>query len=120
MTTFADQQVALLQTFSDDAVIDIENDRLFKELQEAEAGRLLQARENEARRIARELHDDLGQGLALLTVKMDLLRQKPWMRASSAHGRRSCWPRSNTCRRPCTTCRTSSIRRSWSSSDSWR
>ena len=40
-------------------------------------GRLLQARENEARRIARELHDDLGQGLALLTVKMDLLRQKP-------------------------------------------
>src|SRR2546428_12132548 len=40
-------------------------------------GRLLQARENEARRIARELHDDLAQGLALLTVKMDLLRQKP-------------------------------------------
>src|SRR5262249_35813413 len=24
-----------------------------------------------------ELHDDLGQGLALLTVEMDLLRQKP-------------------------------------------
>src|SRR2546422_874722 len=43
----------------------------------AEGGRLLQAQENEARRIARELHDDLGQGLALLTVKMDLLRQKP-------------------------------------------
>jgi len=43
----------------------------------AEAGRLLQAQENESRRIARELHDDLGQGLALLTVKMDLLRQKP-------------------------------------------
>jgi len=40
-------------------------------------GQLLQARETEARRIARELHDDLGQGLALLTVKMDLLRQKP-------------------------------------------
>jgi signal transduction histidine kinase len=40
-------------------------------------GRLLQARESESRRIARELHDDLGQGLALLTVRMDLLRQKP-------------------------------------------
>jgi len=38
---------------------------------------LLQARESESRRIARELHDDLGQGLALLTVKMDLLRQRP-------------------------------------------
>src|SRR5262245_3028167 len=43
----------------------------------AEAGRLLQAQESESRRIARELHDDLGQGLALLTVKLDLLRQKP-------------------------------------------
>lgn len=40
-------------------------------------GRLLQAQEDESRRIARELHDDLGQGLALLTVQMDLLRQKP-------------------------------------------
>ena len=45
--------------------------------QAAEAGRLLQAQENESRRIARELHDDLGQGLALLTVRMDLLRQSP-------------------------------------------
>jgi signal transduction histidine kinase len=40
-------------------------------------GRLLQVQEGESRRIARELHDDLGQGLALLTVEMDLLRQKP-------------------------------------------
>jgi signal transduction histidine kinase len=40
-------------------------------------GRLLQTQEGESRRIARELHDDLGQGLALLTVQMDLLRQKP-------------------------------------------
>jgi signal transduction histidine kinase len=40
------------------------------------SGRLLQTQEDESRRIARELHDDLGQGLALLTVQMDLLRQK--------------------------------------------
>jgi PAS domain S-box-containing protein len=40
-------------------------------------GRLLQAQESESRRIARELHDDLGQRLALLTVEMDLVRQKP-------------------------------------------
>ena len=40
-------------------------------------GRLLEAHETESRRIARELHDDLGQGLALLTIELDLLRQRP-------------------------------------------
>jgi signal transduction histidine kinase len=40
-------------------------------------GRLLQAQETERRRIARELHDDLSQSLALLSVELDLLGQKP-------------------------------------------
>jgi PAS domain S-box-containing protein len=40
-------------------------------------GRLLEAQEVERRRIARELHDDLNQGLALLSVELDLLAQKP-------------------------------------------
>ena len=39
-------------------------------------GRLLQAQEDESRRIARELHDDLGHRLALLAVEMDVLRQR--------------------------------------------
>jgi PAS domain S-box-containing protein len=46
------------------------------ELQEL-TGKLLTAQETERRRIARDLHDDLGQSLALLSVEMDLLRQKP-------------------------------------------
>jgi signal transduction histidine kinase len=41
-----------------------------------QTGRLLQAQETERGRIARELHDDLGQSLALLSVEMDLLGQK--------------------------------------------
>jgi signal transduction histidine kinase len=40
-------------------------------------GRLLQAQETERRRLARELHDDLNQRLALLAVELDLLGQKP-------------------------------------------
>jgi signal transduction histidine kinase len=40
-------------------------------------GRLLQAQETERRRIARDLHDDLNQRLALLAVELDLLDQKP-------------------------------------------
>jgi signal transduction histidine kinase len=41
------------------------------------AGRLIQAEEAERRRIARELHDDLNQRLALLAVELDLLGQAP-------------------------------------------
>jgi PAS domain S-box-containing protein len=38
-------------------------------------GKLLLTQETERRRIARELHDDLSQGLAFLSVELDMLRQ---------------------------------------------
>jgi PAS domain S-box-containing protein len=41
------------------------------------AGQLIEAQEAERRRIARELHDDLNQELALLAVEIDLLGQCP-------------------------------------------
>lgn len=40
-------------------------------------GRLMQAQESERRHIARELHDDLNQNLALLAVELDLLHNRP-------------------------------------------
>jgi PAS domain S-box-containing protein len=40
-------------------------------------GRLIAAQEDERRRIARELHDDLSQKLALLTMELDQLSQAP-------------------------------------------
>ena len=41
------------------------------------SGRLLGAQEDERRRIARELHDDVSQKLALLSVDLDLLGSSP-------------------------------------------
>lgn len=40
-------------------------------------GRMMQAQESERRHIARELHDDLNQNLALLAVELDLLNKTP-------------------------------------------
>src|SRR5262249_55580757 len=66
------------------SAIDITDEkRLTEELRENQhelrvlTGRLLQSQETERRRIARELHDDLSQRLALLSVQLDLLGQKP-------------------------------------------
>lgn len=39
--------------------------------------RLIDAQEQERRRIARELHDDIGQQLTLLELELDQLRQQP-------------------------------------------
>jgi len=50
-------------------------------------GRLLQAQETERRRIARELHDDLNQGLALLSVELDVLGRGPLESATQLGGR---------------------------------
>jgi PAS domain S-box-containing protein len=46
-----------------------------RELREL-TGKLIHAQESERRRIARELHDDLSQTLALMSVELDLLAQK--------------------------------------------
>jgi PAS domain S-box-containing protein len=40
-------------------------------------GQLIEAQEGERRRVARELHDDLGQSLALLSVDLDLVARRP-------------------------------------------
>lgn len=41
------------------------------------SGRLIGVQESERCRLARELHDDVNQRLAMLSVEMDLLRQRP-------------------------------------------
>jgi PAS domain S-box-containing protein len=40
------------------------------------AKRLMEAQEDERKRISRELHDDIGQRVALLAIELDILRQQ--------------------------------------------
>jgi PAS domain S-box-containing protein len=49
--------------------------RLNQEKLQSLAGRLITVQEEERKRIARDLHDDLSQRLALLCIDLDLLRQ---------------------------------------------
>ena len=84
-------------------------------------GRLIHAQEEERRRIARELHDDLNQRLALLAIELDLLAQKPPspMPSSVIACTNSPAGSSNSLRR-CMTCPTCSTLRKLFNWDSWR
>src|ERR1051325_7282781 len=57
--------------------IDISEWRRAEEAARELSGRFITAQEDERRRIARDLHDDLNQRLALLSVEMDLLGKEP-------------------------------------------
>jgi PAS domain S-box-containing protein len=61
-----------------------------KEAEEAAhnlSGRLIQAREEEQARLARDLHDDLSQSLALLSVELEMFGQSPSAECGQISGR---------------------------------
>ncbi len=57
------------------SAIDITDQKLAKEAIERMSGRLIEAQEKERGRIARELHDDICQRLALLSLEVELMGQ---------------------------------------------
>jgi PAS domain S-box-containing protein len=65
--------IRLLEDVTDHKSAAEELDRAHAELRQLPP-RLLQAQEDERRKIARELHDDISQRLALLTIGIDQLR----------------------------------------------
>lgn len=74
--SFGDREAPLLQALADQAATALDNARLYSELREKEAVRahllekVILAQEEERKRIARDLHDDLAQTLAALTIDL--------------------------------------------------
>jgi PAS domain S-box-containing protein len=66
----------LIDTVTHIAGIAIERHRAEEAVQSL-GGRLINAQEEERRRIARELHDDLNQGVALLAIQLEHCRLDP-------------------------------------------
>jgi predicted ATPase/signal transduction histidine kinase len=86
---FTAGRLVVLELLAAQAAISLENARLFTDLQQENAerrraeealrglpARLLQAQEDERRRIARDLHDDISQQIALLAITVDRLHQE--------------------------------------------
>jgi signal transduction histidine kinase len=57
-------------------VADVTESKLAEEALAGVSRRLIEAQDQERARIARELHDDIGQRLALLTVELEQFRQR--------------------------------------------
>jgi signal transduction histidine kinase len=75
---FTENEVTVLQAFANQATAAIENARLYASLQEKEAARAalleqaIQAQEEERARVAREIHDELGQLLTRLSIDLKM------------------------------------------------
>lgn len=63
---------------------DITDQKLAHEALEKISGRLIEAQEEERSRIARELHDDICQKLALLSIELDQANRRPNESAAAA------------------------------------
>jgi PAS domain S-box-containing protein len=73
-----DDELNLLHTIADQAALSIINARLFKRVSDSQARlkalteRLVEVQENEKRRLARELHDEIGQLLTSLSLNLEI------------------------------------------------
>lgn len=58
------------------SAVDVTEQKMAHEALQTLGGRLIEAQENERRRIARELHDDISQKLALLAIEIQATQMK--------------------------------------------
>jgi signal transduction histidine kinase len=75
---FGESNVSMLQALANQAAAALENARLYAALQEKEAARavllekVITAQEEERQRVAREIHDELGQILTRLSINLKI------------------------------------------------
>jgi len=93
-TVYGKAEAALAQTFANQAAVAIHNAQLFDSVRQkgAElrtlAARLAEAQESERKKLARELHDQIGQNLTVLSVNLNLVRlQLSEQSSTPAHAR---------------------------------
>jgi signal transduction histidine kinase len=88
-SSFSSNDVATLMSLASQAAVAIQNAQLFAELEAQHQAlhqvslRLVNAQEEERRRISRELHDELGQALTALKINLDVARRLLPVDASS-------------------------------------
>lgn len=74
-----DEEIKLLQAISDQAALSITKARLFERVSEGQtqlkalAERLVKVQEEEIRKVARELHDEIGQMLTSLSLNLEIV-----------------------------------------------
>jgi signal transduction histidine kinase len=80
---YSELQANLAQAFANQAAVAIENARLFEQVREGRerlqmlSQQLLNVQENERRRIALELHDQIGQTLTAVKINLQTAQRKP-------------------------------------------
>ena len=77
---FGEEEQLLLCTIADEVAVAVENARLFEAVErqrrrlQALSARLAEVEDSERRRLARELHDQVGQNLTALGINLNIVR----------------------------------------------
>jgi PAS domain S-box-containing protein len=80
LRTFSDEELALLKGLAAQAAVAVQNARLFEQVREQReqlrvlGARLAEVEEAERQRMARELHDQVGQNLTALGINLNIMR----------------------------------------------
>jgi signal transduction histidine kinase len=91
---YDEEEKLLLMTIAEEVAVAVENARLFEAVAQQRArlralsARVAEAEESERRRLARELHDQVGQNLTVLGINLNIVRAQMSQEATDQAGSR--------------------------------